>query len=305
MVMYIDFIFILNFVIDAAVLYVVAWTLKLQVKRRRIAASAAIGASYVILIFFPEVSVLFTFICKVIISLLMVWTAFGFHSMQFYLRSVAAFYLVNFIAAGGIYGVHHSLRSSSEVVNGILFTQSGGTGANIGLFFLLLVFAAILLFYRKTFRLLTRTKQLQQYICEVHIHINANRKVCQGLIDTGNRLVDPLTRSPVMIMEVQQWEHLLPASLLECIRSSDTVNLHNYLNEDTADWNDRFRIVPYRSVNRDSQFMLAVKPDKVVVCHQTSRIETHKVLIGLEGGKLSSDGTYSAIIHPQLVEPAH
>lgn len=304
MIMYIDLIFVLNFVIDTALLYAVASTLKLQVQRKRIAISSFIGASYVVMIFFPKASFLFTFLFKIVISLVMVWVAFGFISIQYYLRCVSAFYFVHFIAAGGIYGVYYVLNGTNEVINGMLYVQTGSSHVQIGLLFFTFVFTAILLFYKNSFRIFTRAKQFQQYIAEVHVYFNRNHSICQGLIDTGNRLVDPLTKSPVMILEVEQWEHLLPQSLLECIRTSDVSGLLDQMSSGNGEWNDRIRLVPYRSVNRDSQFMLALKPDKVVVFHQATRFETEKVLVGLEGGKLSSDGTYTAIIHPQLVEHA-
>ena len=41
-------------------------------------------------------------------------------------------------------------------------------------------------------------------------------------------------------------------------------------------WQDRLRLVPYRGVNRNTQFMLAIKPDKVVINHNDSRLEATK-----------------------------
>ncbi|KHF33086.1 Sporulation factor SpoIIGA [Paenibacillus sp. P1XP2] len=48
--------------------------------------------------------------------------------------------------------------------------------------------------------------------------------------------------------------------------------------------------------------MLAIKPDTVDIRigNQTSRAA--KVLIGLDGGQLSGDRSYQAIIHPELVQ---
>lgn len=59
---------------------------------------------------------------------------------------------------------------------------------------------------------------------------------------------------------------------------------------------------PIQGVNRGTQFMLALKPDKVVIAYDGKQVEATKVLIGLDGGKLSSEGAYQAIIHPALVE---
>ena len=44
--------------------------------------------------------------------------------------------------------------------------------------------------------------------------------------------------------------------------------------------------------------MLAIKPDQVKVRNNEQWITTSKVLVGMDGGKLSSDGAYQAILHP-------
>jgi stage II sporulation protein GA (sporulation sigma-E factor processing peptidase) len=49
--------------------------------------------------------------------------------------------------------------------------------------------------------------------------------------------------------------------------------------------------------------MIALKPDKVIITYNQTTIEASKVLIGLDGGKLSADGSYHAIIHPKLMNP--
>lgn len=67
-------------------------------------------------------------------------------------------------------------------------------------------------------------------------------------------------------------------------------------------WQDRLRLVPYRGVNRGAAFMLALKPDLVKIELDGKLYESTKVLIGLDGGTLSGDKAYRAIIHPSLTE---
>ncbi|WP_260115454.1 sigma-E processing peptidase SpoIIGA [Paenibacillus hexagrammi] len=94
---------------------------------------------------------------------------------------------------------------------------------------------------------------------------------------------------------------VLPEEWLKRIRSADVDQIISGLGSEEFIWQDRLRLVPYRGVNRNTQFMLAIKPDKVVIHHNDKHIEASKVLIGLDGGKLCSDGSYQAIIHPTLV----
>ena len=67
------------------------------------------------------------------------------------------------------------------------------------------------------------------------------------------------------------------------------------------EWQDRLRLVPYRGVNR-GRFMLALKPDMVRIELGGFEYSASKVLIGLDGGTLSGDRAYRAIIHPALTE---
>nr|WP_313783757.1 sigma-E processing peptidase SpoIIGA [Paenibacillus larvae] len=69
-----------------------------------IAFSAGIGACYVLLLFVPALSFLFTFLMKGAISLLMLWIAFGFISLEQYMRNAGTFYLISFAAAGAFTG---------------------------------------------------------------------------------------------------------------------------------------------------------------------------------------------------------
>ncbi|MNO01806.1 Sporulation factor SpoIIGA [compost metagenome] len=50
--------------------------------------------------------------------------------------------------------------------------------------------------------------------------------------------------------------------------------------------------------------MLALKPDEVTVVLEGREIRITRVLVGLDGGRLSSEGAYRAIIHPSLAGEA-
>ncbi|MNJ63845.1 Sporulation factor SpoIIGA [compost metagenome] len=76
----------------------------------------------------------------------------------------------------------------------------------------------------------------------------------------------------------------------------------DWADDESFPWRDRLRLVPYRGINKGSQFMLALKPDEVCVVRDGQKVVTTKVLIGLDGGQLSSEKTYRAIIHPVLME---
>lgn len=304
MVVYVDLIFLLNLLINLATLKTTAWIRKTRMTHWRALSAALLGALYVVMMFFPVLSFLFTFIIKCIISVLMIFTAFGFGSLQHFLRNFGVFYLVNFAAAGGIFALHYFMQSSHEVMNGILFTQSGGLRfeLKIGGLFVLFSFPFMISFYRKIFRSEKTRAEMSTYLAEAEVYIGEHYSICMGLIDTGNQLYDPLTRTPVMIMEASQWKDVIPDSWMKRIEADSSEQIVEVVGKEDFIWQDRLRIVPFKGIQNGTQFMLAVKPDKVVINQQDERFEETKVLIGLKGSKLCSDGSYQAIIHPALTK---
>ncbi|OCT17090.1 sigma-E processing peptidase SpoIIGA [Paenibacillus pectinilyticus] len=304
MVVYADLIFLLNFLVDAALLVVTAKTRKIAFKWWRIALSAGLGATYVVMMFLPVPTLLFTFSVKCMFCTGMIMTAFGYGSLQNLLRNMGTFLLINFAVAGGLFGIHYVLASSSDVMKGIMFTQSGVPvfEFQIGsILFVLILLVPLIWWFRTVFQSTKQREVMTTYLAEVTIYVGDFIATCKGLIDTGNQLYDPLTRTPVMVMEVSEWGDVLPLAWLQRIRSADVDQIISGIGVEDFIWQDRLRLVPYRGVNRNTQFMLAIKPDKVVITHNDSQMEATKVLIGLDGGKLCSDGSYQAIIHPALI----
>ncbi|WP_152378810.1 sigma-E processing peptidase SpoIIGA [Paenibacillus brasilensis] len=302
MVVYIDLIFLTNLFIDAVLLMVTAWMRKIRPVWWRLILSAVIGAMYVVMMFVPELSFLFTFLIKLALSVMMLLVAFGFGSMQKVLRTMGSFYMINFVAAGGILGVHYFLQSTGEMFNGIWYTTSGGMSfeLKIAFWFILCTFVGVMLFFRIVQSSKQRTERMSGFLGEVQVWIGQDHIECTGLLDTGNQLHDPLTRIPVMVMESALWEGYLPSSWLQKCSEGNVDQLVMELGDESFSWQDRIRLVPYRGINRSHSFMLALKPDRVEVFMNGTRFVQDRVLIGLDGGTLSAEGKYRAIIHPDV-----
>ncbi|GGG89892.1 sigma-E processing peptidase SpoIIGA [Paenibacillus radicis (ex Gao et al. 2016)] len=304
MAVYVDVMFLRELLVDGSLLLTTAWVRHMRASPWRVLSASAIGACYVVMMLYPQLSVLFTLLVKVSVSLLMIWVAFGFVSLQHFLRNIAAFYTVNFVAAGAIIGIHYLLmQGSGEVWRTVNFIKGGmQVELKMGLIYLLAAFCIGLYIYRTVLTQRRERELVQTHLAEVIISIDELEQRCIGLVDTGNQLYDPLTRTPVMVVEASLWSEQLPASWLQCIREEQVDRLVAGLGEDHFDWQERLRLVPYRGVNRGSQFMLALKPDFVRIEREGQVFVNKKVLVGLDGGKLTADSAYQAIIHPTLVQ---
>ncbi|MGI2292854.1 sigma-E processing peptidase SpoIIGA [Paenibacillus sp. GXUN7292] len=304
---YVDILFLRELLVDGIVLWTTAWVRHIRPNPWRMLASAAFGACYVVLMIFPQLSFMFMLAIKISVSFIMLWIAFGYNSLQHFLRLVAAFYGVNFVAAGAILGIYFLLlKGSDNVWRTMAFS---GEGWNMELKFGFVYFITALsigIYIHRSVLTQKRERELvRTHLAEVEIIIGENSQRCIGLIDTGNQLYDPLTRTPVMVTEASLWKEQLPDAWIQGIADGQVDRLIAGLDVEAAGvvWQDRMRLVPFRGVNRGSQFMLAIKPDSVKVVVEGQVMESKKVLIGLDGGKLTADGTYRAIIHPSMVQP--
>jgi stage II sporulation protein GA (sporulation sigma-E factor processing peptidase) len=122
----------------------------------------------------------------------------------------------------------------------------------------------------------------------------------KGLIDSGNQLYDPLSKMPVMIVEMNKVKEVLPEELVQHIQLGKSMDWIN--NEQLENWIHRLRIVPYRVVGSEQQFLVAIKPDRIMIFYEQQWLEIQKGLVGLNETNLSADGEYECIIHPKMVQ---
>jgi stage II sporulation protein GA (sporulation sigma-E factor processing peptidase) len=303
LVVYLDLVFLANLLIDAALLRMTAWTRRLSFNWWRVLLASMIGAMYVVMIFAPALSFLFTTLMKFLFSAAMLLVAFGFVHLQHFLKNLGAFYLVSFCAAGCMFGVHYLWQSSDELLSGIWFSQTGGMTFHVqtGLVYVALSFVGALWFYRSVQRSRQRQEARKAFTANMEIVIDEVRLGCQGLIDTGNRLYDPLTRHPVLVTELRMWRDYMPSALYERLMQGKAEDIVQDLEAHAFRWRDRLRLVPYRGIHRGTTFMLAIKPDKLTVEYGGQKHVSSKVLIGLKSEPMHAEQAYQAIIHPELV----
>lgn len=306
MVVYVDMVFLTNLAIDGTVLLTTAKVRRLRPKRRRIALSAGLGAAYAAGMFVADIPLLYSFPAKVLVSLLMVLCAFGYGGPLRLARLFGTFYLVSFATLGGVLGLTYLLRQTGTPWGGMTVTADGGLlldwHMQTGLF--AICFALSVWLFRGATASSERTGRLNALIVDVAVTIEGERRECRGLVDTGNRLYDPLTRIPVMMMEASLWRERLPPGWADRLRDEPADRLIAELDGAAGEgyaWGDRLRLVPYRGVGGRTGLLLAIKPDTVVVRQgDAPPREFKRVLIGMNGGALSPDGSYHAIVHPDL-----
>jgi len=308
LIVYVDLVFLTNLAVDGAVLTATARVRRINPSRPRLFAAAFLGAAYAAMMFWAHIPYFYSFGAKVFVSVIMVLLSFGYGGLVRFLRNFAAFYVVNFATLGGVVGLSFLLRSANSPWGGMSYTPDGGLilewQLQLGLF--IVTFLLSVWMFRSASEGSRKRQELDQLVWEAEIRIEDESWRLRSLLDTGNRLYDPLTRIPVMIVEAEVWKERLPSGWSERLNKESPDQLISELDAKSAEeyaWGSRLRLVPYRAVNGCSRLMLAIKPDSVTL-HRDGHppLQVNRVLIGLDGGTLSSEGSYRAIVHPDMVQ---
>jgi len=118
MKIYLDLVFVLNFFFDFLILFGVKQILKENVSLKRLLFGAFFGSLTIFFLFIPFNNITL-FICKIIMSILIIFITFGKRN---FFKNLLYFYLVSVILGGSLYLFAISFTYKNK---GIIFFDSG------------------------------------------------------------------------------------------------------------------------------------------------------------------------------------
>lgn len=302
MTVYADVIFFLNSAIDFLLLWLTSGIRKQRTTWWRLLLSSMVGGLYSMLHLWSRFSIAYFFPVKIIVSIFMVLIVFGWKHPFAFMRNLGMFYLICFITGGAMIAFHYVMTGDSQAAGGIFYSQSAhGWGSPVSWALIIFGFPLVWMYTRFSLRSLDERQMFGQFIADVSIRLQGRELTCAGLVDTGNQLRDPITRSPVILVELESLKPMLPEPLWQMAQIRELEKGWDLL---PAEWLNRVRLIPYRAAGKENDLLLAVKPDHVIVSQGEKKNKITKILIGIDVGRLSSDGAYQAIIHPSCLSAA-
>ncbi len=261
MKIYIDLILFLNFAFDFIILLTTSILLKRNTKLIRIFIGAIIGSITILVLFIPFTT-FSLFIIKIILSIIIILSTFGYHDIKYTLNNLFYFYIVSIILGGFMY--YLNLEFSYKNI-GIVFFHSG-IGTNY--IFVLILGPLVLYFYTK---MMKKYKNDIKLYHKVDLYINNKIIKLNGLMDTGNTLVDPYNNKKIIIVYNKELNKLIN--------------------------NRNFYLVPIESVN-NSVLLKCIKVNKVFIEGLGIRKD---VVVGLSNDKIKRNGV-NCILNYLLME---
>lgn len=286
-VIYLDVLVAVNIFVTYILLVCTRVVAKLQTKKWGVVISTIIGGASSLIIFWEEMPISLSIVYKILIGIIISYSAFVPNNRKLFFKTTLAFFLVNFIFGGVMYFIEITLN-----INNILYIN-GTVYFDISVLFLvsmtLICYGLLLVgdyFLRK--------RASENTIYEVLLYFRNECVTLKALYDTGNHLTDGLDSKPVIIVELKE--------ILRFFSTSETVFfMDDDLSSDVpATIKNVFRIIPCSSVTGNS-ILKGFIPEKIEIISKDYKYETTFLVVAVSNGDLQN-GEYNCILNADIFE---
>ncbi|WP_010096772.1 sigma-E processing peptidase SpoIIGA [Ornithinibacillus scapharcae] len=301
MTIYLDMVWILNFLLDLMLLLLTQALCREYTPKRRLVLGAIVASLIVpITLYFPN-TYISTVLGKILYSILIIIVTFRYISVNRLVKQLLVFYFVSFSIGGGLFAVHYLLQNPVALSAAGVLSYSSGYGDPISWIFVVIGFPFVYWFTKSRMDKHAIEKIRYNQLYEVTIHFHNKNFSTTGFIDSGNQLIDPLTRKPVIICDepfLKQWfDHEEWNRLKRAYEEFDIDSI-------PLEWQNYIQVVPFHGVEGKSNFLFTIKPDKISISYGAQHIVATKLLIGIQFSELTADRRYHCLLHPQIIQLA-
>ena len=288
---YIDIVFLENLIMNSIIIYATSIILKIKPKLIRVVTSSAIGSIYAIISYVTELSIYTSIISKGILAIVMVYIAFNPQNMKNMWKQLLIFYLTSFVFGGvALYLIYFIKPQDVFIKNGIFVGDYALKAIFLG--------AIIAFIIIKISIKIVKTKiNAKDMFCKIRIKLNGKEIETKAMIDTGNLAKEPITNTPVVIVESSLLEKVLPKEILNSI---DNI-LAGKLDGVKEEYISRLRCIPFSSLGKQNGMLLGIKADEIVVEKEEEKKISKNVIIGVYERSLTKRGEYRALIGLELI----
>ena len=236
---------------------------------------------------------------KLLFSVLMILATFGYKRFRYFFSGLMTFYLTTFLIGGALIGIHYFLIFDFELSSSVFLASIKGFGDPISWLFVLLGFPLAWYFSKRNMEGIEMTKIQYESLIKVMIEIGGIEYSFKGLVDSGNQVYEPITRTPVMFISLKDRVSEFPRHLIEIAENPEEFIFGK--KDLPNSWELKFRIIPYKVVGQEHQLIIAILPNKILLEKATEIIEVERGLVSFTMQQLSGDDAFQCIVHPKML----
>lgn len=296
MIIYAEYVFLENFIMNYFILSLTGKFAKFKSKRIKFIMASSLGALYAFVIFFPSLHFLFSVLMKIACSMLIIIVCFTPYHFRDFFRLMGIFYLITLVFGGAGFALFYFNNFNGIISNGIFYI------ANISIKNIFISCGVAYILIQFSWGYIQNQLSREKILMDVSIEINTKKADLRGIVDTGNSLTDPISKYPVMIVEYSAIKDILPIEIRDILLDSKIFNLDQIIAQlNGSSWVTRFRIIPYRALGTENGMLIGFKPDNVLIYNDKYYKDIKDIIVAIYNRNLSKTGDYRALLHPDIV----
>ena len=285
----------MNYIILFATLVIIK--AKCRHQQARLILSSIIGSIYAIIVYLNIMQIYANIFSKIILSIVMVYVAFNPKNFKQLSKQVLIFYLVSFIFGGCTFALIYFIKPENVIINNGVFVGTYPIKVTL--------IAGTLAFIITQIAFKINRSKLNSKNTFFNIEIFYEDKILKvkALLDSGNMLKDPISELPVVIVEKEKIEEIIPKDFLnyiENILGGDTKR--EYKDNNIQEYLSKVRMVPFMSIGQENGMFTGIRLDKIRINTEDINVEKNNAIVGIYDKKLTKDNKYNALIGLNLLE---
>lgn len=295
MTIYIDVVFVENIIMNYIILYGTAVIAKVIPKHLRLIIASNVGALYAIISYMSVLKIYSWVILKIILSIIIVYIAFNPQNIKKMLKQLLLFYLTSFVFGGAAFFLIYVVKPQDIIIRNGVYV--GIYPLKIALLGAILGFVVIVL----SFKIIKTKLSKKSLFCNVKININKKQVETVAMIDTGNLLKDPISNTPVIVVEHSLLYDILPKQILNNLEKILGGELENIPEDVKEKYISKLKVIPFSSLGRQNGMLLGIKADEINIESEDGNITKDNIIVGIYDKSLTKRGEYRALVGMNLL----
>lgn len=295
MTIYIDVVILENLIMNYIIMYATAIILKKKISIIRLFTSSMLGAIYAIISYIFQSPIYSIVILKILLSITMVYIAFKPIKIKELLKQLLIFYMTSFVFGGAALSLIYFIKpQEAQMKNGIF---SGEYSLKVVFLGGIVGFTIIVI----AFKSIKNKISSKDIFYDIEIYIENNKIETKAMIDTGNMLKEPITNTPVIVVEHTLLYNVIPKQILNNIDEILLGNLEIIEEKIREKYLSKLKFIPFSSIGKANGMLLGIKADKIIIKNEDETKEIDKIIIAIYNKSLTKRGEYRALLGINII----
>lgn len=293
---YLDIIFLENLIMNAIILYATAIILKIKPKFIRILMSSGIGSLYAIISYVTQLQIYALIISKVILAIIMVYVAFNPQTIKKMWKQLLIFYLTSFVFGGVSLYLIYVIKPQNILMKNGMF--AGEYALKVIILGAILAFCVIKL----SIKIIKTKLNPKDMYCKIKLKLNGKQIETKAMIDTGNLVKEPITNTPVVIVESSLLYDVLPKEILNNLESILCGELSKIPEEIQIQYISKLKCIPFTSLGKQNGMLVGIRADEIEIENgDDEKKKSDNIIIGIYDKSLTKRGEYRALVGMEII----